>query len=88
MKFKRDSLPPPLDFYRREFPQLFNKTFSKKWISVICCFHTDKHPSLSINLDTGAFRCFACGIKGRDIIAFAMLRYGLCFAEAVRLLGE
>jgi hypothetical protein len=88
MRIKYYSLPLPFDYYRREFPQLFNKSFSKKWISVVCCFHADQHPSLSINIETGAFRCFACGVKGRNIIAFAMLRYGLCFAEAIRLLGE
>ena len=54
-----------------------------------CPFHDDRHPSLSVNLDTGAFRCRvpACGAHGRDVLAFHMARYGLPFAAAAKALG-
>jgi hypothetical protein len=40
-----------------------------------------------VNLATGGFRCFACGAKGGDVIAFLRLRYGLDFVSACRQLG-
>lgn len=32
---------------------------------VRCNQHTDNHPSMSINLNSGLFNCFSCGYKGR-----------------------
>jgi DNA primase len=40
-----------------------------------CCFHDDTQPSLSINLPTGLFKCFGCGVEG-DIITFYQKRHG------------
>ena len=47
----------------------------------------DKHPSLSINFDTGGFFCHACGARGGDLLAFHMRRHGLDFKAAARELG-
>ena len=55
-------------------------------MSALCVFHDNRTPSLSVNLETGAFRCFACGAKGSDILAFHRLRYGLSFEKAHRSL--
>ena len=54
-----------------------------------CPFHDDQHPSLSVNLDTGAFRCRvpACGVHGRDVLAFHMQRHGLGFIDACKALN-
>jgi DNA primase len=41
-----------------------------------------------VNLDSGAFRCFACGARGADILAFAMQRHGLGFRDALDRLGR
>jgi DNA primase len=38
-------------------------------ISVLCPFHDDRRPSLSVNLDRKLFYCFACQAKG-DILDF------------------
>lgn len=51
---------------------------------VKCCFHSDRSPSLSINAETGAFKCFACDAFGGDVIAFEMKRTGKEFKEVVR----
>jgi hypothetical protein len=83
-KFDASLLPSPLEYYGREFPNL--KT-EPRWVQVSCCFHDDKTPSLSINLIEGHFRCFACGAKGGDIIAFHKMRYGMSFIQAVTDLG-
>jgi hypothetical protein len=84
--FNRDALPAPIDYYRIHFPALPMHT-DREWISVRCCFHDDKHPSLSLNLISGGFYCFACGAKGGDVVAFHMQRYGVPFAAAVTFMG-
>ncbi len=38
-------------------------------ISVLCPFHDDRQPSLSVNLERKLFHCFACQAKG-DIFDF------------------
>ncbi len=54
----------------------------------LCPFHADRRPgSLVINTASGAFRCFACGARGSDIIAFHMQRHGLRFPEALNQLA-
>lgn len=83
-KFNPLLLPEPKQYYLTIFPNLKNNS---EWISVICCFHEDKNPSLRINLSTGAFRCFGCGIKGRDVLAFHQQLHQLNFIEAVSLFG-
>lgn len=82
--FDRDLLPTPAEYYVSEFPGLKIKS---EWIKVKCCFHEDKTPSLSINMVNGNFRCFSCGEKGGDVLAFHRKRYGLAFFEAVKQLG-
>ena len=31
---------------------------------VRCIFHSDRSPSLSVDLDAGVFHCFGCGVQG------------------------
>lgn len=81
-KFLRERLPNAHDYYVQQFPIL--KTVNQRnWVSVLCCFHEDRLPSLRINLISGAFRCFACGAKGGDVLAFHQQRYDLTFKQAV-----
>jgi DNA primase len=55
----------------------------------LCPFHADEHRgNFRVNIDTGAFRCFSCGVGGGDIIAFLMKRDGLSFPEALRKLAD
>jgi hypothetical protein len=77
----------PREFYRDQgfdIPLFYNK----ESINVLCSFHDDRNPSLSLNLKTGAFFCHACGAKGGDIIAFYMLKFGLGFKQSVRELNQ
>lgn len=83
-EFDRSQLPIPISYYSQQFKNLKIKS---KWVSVKCCFHDDTTPSLSINLIDGHFRCFGCGAKGYDVLAFHRLRYGLSFFDAVTQLG-
>jgi hypothetical protein len=82
----RDALPVPLNYYHTHFSNL-PQHIDREWSSVLCCFHDDKNPSLSINLRSGGFYCFGCGAKGGDVIAFHMLRYGMPFTAVVTFFG-
>lgn len=82
----RKRLPKPFHYYCQHFPALSAKPRTE-WMNVHCCFHHDHHPSLSINLISGGFYCFGCGVKGGDVIAFHMQRYHVPFAAAVTYFG-
>jgi len=84
VSFDRSLLPRPLEYYQQELPNLKNRG---EWSQALCCFHQERHPSLSLNIKTGAYRCFACGAHGGDILAFQMERYGQSFKEAAQTLG-
>lgn len=85
MPFERESLPYP-SYYYAEHCAKFKPGFKEKAIA-ICPFHDDKHPSLSINLQTGAYRCYSCGARGSDVLAFHRARYYLDFKAAAQDLG-
>ena len=83
--FDRNRLPAIADYYRPVLGELrFN---ASGWAQVHCVFHEDEHASLSIHRERGAFRCFACGARGGDVLAFEMLRSGADFKSAARALG-
>ena len=59
-------------------------------LAVYCPFHKngeERNPSLSMDTHDGHYKCFACGKKGGDVIAFyrAVTRAG--FAEALQTLA-
>lgn len=78
----------PLDFYRYELPNAPLKKHG--WNDGgLCPFHSDNKPgSFRVNLATGAYKCFACGMAGGDVIAFVMALYGLRFVEALDKLAD
>jgi hypothetical protein len=81
----------PQAFYRSELPgmpstRLGHTTWSD---AGLCPFHQDTHAgSFRVHLGTGSFKCFACGAAGGDVIAFAMLRHGLGFRDALTVLAD
>jgi DNA primase len=78
----------PLDFYRHELPEA--KLKRNGWNDGgLCPFHSDNKPgSFRVNLITGAYKCFACGAAGGDVIAFVMALYAMQFAEALAKLAD
>lgn len=78
----------PLDFYRHVLPNAPLKKYG--WNDGgLCLFHADNKPgSFRVNLATGAFKCFACGAAGGDVIAFTMALHGLNFIEALAKLAD
>ena len=83
-KFKKSALQPPANYYKEQGLKL---TGGSEWKSAVCPFHDDHKPSLRLRLDTGGFRCMACGVRGGDVLAFHMQRYGLDFIAAAKQLG-
>ena len=84
----RLSLPMPWQ-YLSDHGLLFRRPRSE-WVLVRCPAHKggkEVHPSMSVSLTDGHFRCHACGAKGGDIVALHMLVTGKGFIEAVRDLG-
>lgn len=82
-----NQLPLPETYYQQEFPGL-KPTNNKNWVSVHCCFHEDRQPSLRLNLRNGSFRCFGCGAHGGNVIAFHCQRYHLTLAQTLIALGK
>lgn len=72
-------------FYRGELQDL--KPARGDEVLALCPFHDDTNPSLSINLKTGLFNCFACEAKG-DVFAFYQRRHGCDFKTALNELGQ
>ena len=82
--FDRRLLPTPVDYYAGEGVRLFGRSV---WRDALCPFLPDTTPSFRVNIETGAFRCMACGARGGDVLAFHMRRHALRFIEAAKSLG-
>jgi hypothetical protein len=86
--FDRAAMPVPRSFYERELGEL--RRPSRGWASpkAGCPFHASKSKtSFRLHLESGAFRCFGCGVKGGDVLSFARLRYHLDFRQAAGYVG-
>ena len=84
------NMVPPLEFYRQELPQMPPPRQVGGWSDGgLCPFHDDHRTgNFRVNVDTGAFTCFACGAKGTDILAFTQLRHGLSFPDAIVAIAQ
>lgn len=82
--FNRRLLPKPGDYYAAEGVKLLGRG---AWRDALCPFHPDTSPSLRVRIETGAFRCMACGARGGDVLAFHMQRHELRFVDAAKALG-
>lgn len=84
-KFNRDLLPITSDYYSRELKRFYKRNNNQA--TALCPFHNERHPSFSVNLKSGAFLCFSCGMSGGDIIDFYMKRHNVNFINACEALG-
>lgn len=80
-----NQLPSPTVYYQQKFPHL--RETSNRWISVRCCFHEDRQPSLRLNLKNGSFRCFGCGVHGGSILSFHCQLYQMTLVQTLITLG-
>jgi len=83
-KFDRNNLPDPQGYF---FEQGLKLTGNGLWRLAVCPFHNDTKPSLGVNVESGAFKCHACGAKGGDLVAFHQLKYSMGFIDACKALG-
>ena len=83
-KFNRSNLQPSANYYKEQGLKL---TGGGEWKNALCPFHSDQKPSLRVRLDSGGFKCMACGKHGGDVLSFHMQRYGLSFKQAAKDLG-
>ena len=72
-------------FYQELIPSL--KINSKPEALGLCPFHDDHSPSLSVNVETGLFRCFACNAKG-DVFTFYQKYKDCDFPTALQEIGK
>lgn len=83
MPLDRSRLPEPATYYEGEGVALKGPG---KWKTGACTFHNGSD-SLRVHAGSGAWVCMSCGVKGGDVLAFHMLRHGLPFIEACKVLG-
>ena len=70
-----------LHFYRSLLPDL--RENGKPETVTRCPFHSDTHPSLSINLESGLYNCFSCG-EGGDVFKFYQRIHNTDFPTALK----
>lgn len=84
--FRRDLVPPVADVLA-----LLNLEPSKPngsgYAQVRCPLHGESNPSLSVHLERGNWRCFACGEAGGDVLELYRRARGVSFTQAARELG-
>lgn len=85
-KFDRTRLPAARDYFRQHGP-MPKRVNGEGWGLVRCVFHDDHMPSLSLNIETGGYRCLACNASGGGVLDFHMARHGMTFEQAARDLG-
>ena len=76
-------LPTPVEYYSKNFS---NISTNREWAKVLCPFHDDHKPSLSINLREGFFKCHSCDAKGGGVVKFHMMKNNLPFKETIKQL--
>ena len=76
------------DFYFNEIGDSKLLSSDKKNVSVKCVFHSDKNPSLSINLETGDFHCFGCNEKGSVFDFYMKIHRDCKFITALEALAN
>ena len=82
--FNRSNLQSPSTYFKEQGLKL---TGGGEWKNALCPFHDDHRPSLRVRLDSGGFKCMACGVHDGDVLSFHMQRYGLEFIAAAKQLG-
>lgn len=84
--FKRDRVPAVSDVLTL-LDLRPSKPNGSGFAQVRCPLHGEAHPSLSIHLGRGNWRCFACGEAGGDVLELYRRARGVSFTQAARELG-
>ena len=78
------------DLPQKELGVSIRSRWGKKWcLAGLCPFHADRVAgSFYVNIDSGAYKCHACGAGGGDFISFLQKKHGYSFVEAIKLLND
>jgi putative DNA primase/helicase len=82
-EFRKDLLPRALDYFEQQGLALVGRGKQRQGP---CPIHGGSD-SLSVNVESGCWFCFACGAKGGDMLALHQQIHGIGFVEAARQLG-
>lgn len=86
--FDRNRLQPAGSYYLNELGGKLTRANSKGWALGRCPFHPSKSgKSFSVNVQSGSFHCFGCGVSGGDLIDYVRLRDHCSFVDAAKRLG-
>jgi len=88
-EYKRKILDTITDFSFVYISLKQQKDTTDGWVTALCPFHADKHPSFAFNKNTGQWACFSnsgCG-KGSPF-DYLMLTENISFKEAMIELGN
>lgn len=86
MNDERDEIRRRVDIVSLVSRELVLKRTGKNFVG-LCPFHPDKNPSMTVNPDTGRYKCWSCGAGG-DIFNWVMARQNVDFPEAMRILAK
>jgi DNA primase len=84
--FRKDRLPPVADVLAM-LSLKPSRPNASGYAQAICPVHGESNASLSIHLERGNWRCFACGEAGGDVLELYRRARGLSFTSAARELG-
>lgn len=83
MSFDRHALPEPESYFENGGLILQGRG---KWRTTTCHFHGGR-TTMRVNLESGAWVCMSCAVKGGDVLAYEMQSTGADFVTAARSLG-
>jgi len=86
LESKKRQILDRLDILKIVSEHVALKRNGRRWVG-LCCFHSEKTPSFTVNPDMGIFKCFGCG-KGGDVFSFVQLRENVPFRDAFEMLAE
>jgi putative DNA primase/helicase len=81
--FRKELVPSAVDYFAQQGLALVGRGKQRQGP---CPVHGGSD-SLSVNVETNCFYCFACGAKGGDMLALHRQVHGLSFVDAARDLG-
>lgn len=84
--FHRDRMPSIADVLAR-LSLDYGKQNTSGYVQTRCPIHGEQRPSLSVHLERGNWRCFACGAHGGDALELYRQARGLSFVQAADELG-
>jgi hypothetical protein len=83
--FDRNKLPEPISYFESIGLNLKGPK-SAPWYTTSCNFHGGSD-SLRVKVQSGAWKCMNCGVKGGDILSYHMQANDLEFIQAAKDLG-